>query len=811
MPSSCVGSWGRRQSRAGTPSRAPVARRTLAPMDRSDWWTTLEPASAAALADTWIPVGPARVLGRGEGTRRAELLDGRFGADGWRIAHVVRGRIVPFDGGDPRVRGGLPAVPARPAGPGPVPRRGVRQRVRRGVENVHDPDYDQPHTAMNHYQDISVRRVVAELVDDPDWPWVTATADGRCRPGRPRHGRSPTGCRGRAGSAATGLLQIREPDSPGYVLSPAVVPAHDPALVTAVPGRIEWYHAEGCGHLSVEAFWQASKVIEVRYDRFLALGDGRTAPAGRAVTGERAVAPPRRRRRLDIYLGRDLVLPGGGALNMAWHLRDEPDPFVLLTRVGDDRPGGVPGVPRPARDRPPGGVARRGRAVVLDRHRDPARPPAVDGQLRRGRLGRLPDDARRAGAGARGARASTSCWSRARSGSWRRLACRRCPRRPGGHARTSSGSATTRSSGSRGRWPTVDIGFVGWPGDRRRPESWRDPRRRAPTRAGWSWSPSGAREVRVFDGRPGRRGRRGRCRWCRCRSPGRPSAAATRSSPGSWRRGAGPATCAPRSRRATGLGAAATAWRRPLPDEAYGPEAVAALAAADAAATDAAAMAGPDPRRPRAALEAADSDDARSRCGLPSHDSTARKRRTDDEPGRVDAWEAAARPLACRGRGFGTVTAPRQQAPEPGEHRPGATRLACPGYRTTNPSTTSTTPAITIAAADLGLAAEHVHRDRGPGLRVGPRAAPPRLVAGDVRVLLLERHVALVRAARAQRTDDDQRDAGHDQRQVQQSHAQASASSRSRTSVVTRAASAAPPVAFITWPTKNPATGLPAR
>lgn len=74
------------------------------------------------------------------------------------------------------------------------------------------------------------------------------------------------------------LLQIREPNSPGYVLSPAVVPAHDPALLATVPGRREWYHAEGCGQLSVEAFWQSSKVVEVRYDRFLALGEGRAAP-----------------------------------------------------------------------------------------------------------------------------------------------------------------------------------------------------------------------------------------------------------------------------------------------------------------------------------------------------------------------------------------------------------------------------------------------------------------------------------------------------------------------------------------------------
>ena len=72
------------------------------------------------------------------------------------------------------------------------------------VTNVHDDDYDQPHTAMNHYQDISVRRVIAELVDDPAWP------DGhrhrhRARPTSSTSGPArPTGCRGRAGSAGTG-------------------------------------------------------------------------------------------------------------------------------------------------------------------------------------------------------------------------------------------------------------------------------------------------------------------------------------------------------------------------------------------------------------------------------------------------------------------------------------------------------------------------------------------------------------------------------------------------------------------------------
>jgi hypothetical protein len=145
------------------------------------------------------------------------------------------------------------------------------------VENVFDTDYHQPHTVQNHYQDISVRRVISELVDDPDWAWVTDTATGEAELvdlGTGAVHRVPRARGFRGGS----LLQVREPTSPGYVLNPAVVPVHDPALVTPVPARLEWYHREGCGHLSVEAFWQTSKVIEVRYDRFLALGDRRPEP-----------------------------------------------------------------------------------------------------------------------------------------------------------------------------------------------------------------------------------------------------------------------------------------------------------------------------------------------------------------------------------------------------------------------------------------------------------------------------------------------------------------------------------------------------
>src|SRR3712207_4806395 len=40
----------------------------------------------------------------------------------------------------------------------------------------------------------------------------------------------------------------------------------------------------------------------------------------------------------DVYVGRELVLPGGGALNMAWHWARARVPFELLSRVGTDEP-----------------------------------------------------------------------------------------------------------------------------------------------------------------------------------------------------------------------------------------------------------------------------------------------------------------------------------------------------------------------------------------------------------------------------------------------------------------------------------------
>lgn len=245
-------------------------------MDGTNWWTTLDREAAADLSEVWIPVGLPGYAGEAK-HRRRELLDERFGPDGWRLAHIVRGRIVP------------PSVAI--AEYEEAYRRFLRERpalVRflvttcgnlydDRVENVFESDYDQPRTIQNHYQDISVRRVIAELVDDPAWPWVTDTEAGEVDLTDLGTGVAHRVPRAR-GFRGAHLLQIRDPLSPGYVLNPAVVPAHDPSLVTTLPHRTDWYHAEGCAHLSIEAFWQMSKVVEVRTDRFLASGEARLTP-----------------------------------------------------------------------------------------------------------------------------------------------------------------------------------------------------------------------------------------------------------------------------------------------------------------------------------------------------------------------------------------------------------------------------------------------------------------------------------------------------------------------------------------------------
>ena len=227
-------------------------------------------ANNPLLGSVWVAIGVPGFAGAEKG-RRQQLLDKRFGADGWRYAHYVRGELVPA------------AVAILEY------EESYRQFLRHnpqlveflvtacgnvydwGVANVYDDAYEQPHTEMNHYQDISVRRVIAEMVDDRNWSGEPVDLYDMGT-GEAHHVPRARGFRG------NGLLQIRDSMSPGYCLNPAVVPAHDPALLVGAPGHVGWFLEEGCSHLSVEAFWQMSKVIEVRYDRFLALGDARVNP-----------------------------------------------------------------------------------------------------------------------------------------------------------------------------------------------------------------------------------------------------------------------------------------------------------------------------------------------------------------------------------------------------------------------------------------------------------------------------------------------------------------------------------------------------
>ena len=81
---------------------------------------------------------------------------------------------------------------------------------------------------------------------------------------------------------------------------------------------------------------------------------------------------------LDIYLGRDLVLPGGGVLNMAWQWRRAGVPFRLLSRVGDDRPDVFRGFLDRHGIPPQAGLVAPGRSASIDIVIQPDLQPFMD-------------------------------------------------------------------------------------------------------------------------------------------------------------------------------------------------------------------------------------------------------------------------------------------------------------------------------------------------------------------------------------------------------------------------------------------------
>jgi sugar/nucleoside kinase (ribokinase family) len=205
---------------------------------------------------------------------------------------------------------------------------------------------------------------------------------------------------------------------------------------------------------------------------------------------------------LDRYLASGDVLPGGGVLNMAWHWTGFGRPFRILTRVGteDGEPIaaflGRHAIKTVARDQ----LAAPGRSSSIDIEILPDRQPHMDnfvpgvwdhyrltarereGLAAAGRLhvvlveGAITELARLAGDGALSGIAVSADFLGFRHYTVERL-------------------ATTMGH--------VDLGFIGWPGDEDDPwvigmrEVTLDLRRVLVVTMG-------SRAVRVFDGRPGR-------------------------------------------------------------------------------------------------------------------------------------------------------------------------------------------------------------------------------------------------------------------------------------------------------------------
>ena len=267
------------QSRVVRRGRAAPATRRTVPFGHGPtaWWTRLDARGAAAIAETWIPVGapgfagPAKARWR-RGARQA-LRERRLAH---RLCHPGTHRAV--QRGHRGVRGVVSRLPARPARPRPVPGRAVRQRLRR-------PDRERPRrrvrAAAHGAEPLPGHRRAAR---DRGAGRRSGLALGhghgarRRRPRRSRHRASPGASRGRAGSVAARSSRSASRARPATRSARRSCRPTTRPCSRRVPGRTEWYHAEGCGHLSVEAFWQSSKVIEVRYDRFLAQVDARTGP-----------------------------------------------------------------------------------------------------------------------------------------------------------------------------------------------------------------------------------------------------------------------------------------------------------------------------------------------------------------------------------------------------------------------------------------------------------------------------------------------------------------------------------------------------
>ena len=288
---------------------------------------------------------------------------------------------------------------------------------------------------------------------------------------------------------------------------------------------------------------------------------------------------------LDIYVGRGLVLPGGGILNMAWHWARAGEPFTLVSRVGDDQPAvfteflarhGIACTPA---------LVGRGASASIDIVIQPDLQPHMDNFVE----------------GVWASFASTPAEEELIAASPRlhlvlvEGAIRELSRLASlGVVGAESGPEVTADFLGFRHYTVerlaqtmraVDIGFVGWPGAADDPVvgGIRDV---AHSVGRLIVVTLGSRGVLVFDGRPVAVGGIGDVSVPVVPVPvlgttvgcGDAFVAAFLAS---WRVRRDVLAAVEAGKAA---GAAATAWRRPLPDSAYGPEAAAALRRADEAA-----------------------------------------------------------------------------------------------------------------------------------------------------------------------------------------------------------------------------------
>ena len=231
---------------------------------------------AASLAETWIPVGTPGFAGDGEAplARAArwalrERTGGGIATSSAAGSCRSREAILEYEASYRQYLRDRPALVRFSSSVRQRLRRPGRERPRRRVRPAaHGAEPLPGHRRPPGDRGAGRRPRVAV---------GPRHAAGRGRPGRRRDGTDPPRAArprvpGRAPAARSGSPTRRATRSARRSSRPTTPPARDG------PGGRRVVPREGCGHLSVEAFWQSSKVIEVRYDRFLALGERRASP-----------------------------------------------------------------------------------------------------------------------------------------------------------------------------------------------------------------------------------------------------------------------------------------------------------------------------------------------------------------------------------------------------------------------------------------------------------------------------------------------------------------------------------------------------